>query len=116
MVVNSILRNKYEENNVLDDLDEDIFEDELDGLESLDEGLDESIMDEDMDEENYQVIKSFSEYDKNDINEILDGLKPKKYKVELGKSIVLLEYVTLFEVSIDRQAYTFLRYFTEQYS
>ena len=96
-IVNSILRNKYSYGDVYEGLD---ITEELE-------------TDEDM--ENYQVITNFEDYNRHDINNILEGLKPKKYKLELGKSITLLKHTEMFYLTLNRKAFTFLKYFTETY-
>jgi len=120
-VINSILRKKYSYEDIYGD---DIPED-LDDLDIIDEfEMDEDIIDEDTPEEmeedendiqNYQVISKFEDYNRHDINEILEGLKPKKYKLELGKAIVILKHTEMFYLTLNRKAFTFLKYFTETY-
>ena len=123
-IVNSILRKKYSYEDIYgDDIPEDL--DDLDDLDIIDDfGIEEDNIDEDSTEEienegndieHYQVITNFDDYDRHDINDILDGLKPKKYKLELGKSIVLLKHTEMFYLTLNRKAFTFLKYFTETY-
>ncbi len=97
-IVDSILAIRYGD----DDIDED---EDFDGLDCGDTDVD-SVASTDL----------FADYNRHEINEILDETKPKKYKVALGKATVLLEHTQLFCLTLDRKAYTFLRHFTENYA
>jgi len=120
-VINSILRKKYSYEDIYgddipDDLgDLDIIDDFSMEEDIVDDSISTGLEDEENDIENYQVITNFNSYNRHDINEILEGLKPKKYKLELGKSIIILKHTEMFYLTLNRKAFTFLKYFTETY-
>lgn len=60
--------------------------------------------------------ESFDEYDREEVNDALEDLGKKKIKYFLGKSEVILKHTSMFYLTLDRRAYTFLRYFIEQYA
>jgi hypothetical protein len=62
-----------------------------------------------------EMFESFDEYDKNEINKILDLINSKKIQNEIGQANILLSHTELFYLTLNRKAYTFLRYFTENY-
>jgi len=62
------------------------------------------------------ILDDWDEYDKKEVNEVLDVLKNKKIKYFVGKLEIIWYSIESFKIKVDKNAFYFIRYMIKTYS